>query len=100
MSRRLVVRPLAECDIAEAALWYDQQRAGLGAEFPQAVEEAITRAAAKPEHYRQLCRRPVVRRVLTDRFPYRVFFSATESVVVVHAVLHGARDDRVWQERL
>ena len=33
MSRRLIVRPKAEADIAEAALWYDEREAGLGLEL-------------------------------------------------------------------
>src|SRR5437879_2313463 len=34
-----------------------------------------------------------VRRVLTRRFPYRIFFSVVGETLYVHAVLHGARHD-------
>ena len=30
MSRRLIVRPEAEADLTEAALWYEAREAGLG----------------------------------------------------------------------
>jgi hypothetical protein len=40
-----------------------------------------------------------MRRVLTERFPYRVFFSIIGETLYVHAVLHGARDDRRWRGR-
>ena len=48
MSLRLVLRPEAESDIAEAALWYEQQRAGLGSEFIDEVSSAVERVLANP----------------------------------------------------
>ena len=47
-----------------------------------------------------ILRRHEVRRVLTERFPYRIFFSLKGDAVVVHAVLYGHRDDRYWKDRL
>jgi hypothetical protein len=29
----LIVRPLAEADVRDAAFWYESKRSGLGAEF-------------------------------------------------------------------
>lgn len=33
MSRRLIVRPKAEADITDAAVWYDSRDPGLGLEL-------------------------------------------------------------------
>ena len=44
MSWRLIVRPEAEADITDGALWYDEQRPGLGIAFTAAVRRAIRRA--------------------------------------------------------
>jgi hypothetical protein len=41
-----------------------------------------------------------VRRPLTRRFPYGVFFPTEPRRIVVLAVLHTARDPRVWQSRV
>ena len=38
--------------------------------------------------------------MLTKQFAYRIFFSLKDDAVVVHAVLHGHRDDRHWKDRL
>jgi hypothetical protein len=38
--------------------------------------------------------------VLASRFPYRIFFSVVGETLYVHAVLHSARHDRRWIERL
>ena len=37
---------------------------------------------------------------MTKRFPYLIFFSLKGDAVLVHAVLHGHRDDRHWKDRL
>jgi hypothetical protein len=37
----LVVRPVAEADITEAALWYERRATGLGTEFLRTVEAAL-----------------------------------------------------------
>jgi hypothetical protein len=41
----------------------------------------------------------MVRRALTRRFPYRVFFIVLPDAIVVFAVLHAARHDRIWKQR-
>ena len=98
MTRRLIIRPEAEADISDAALWYESQQKGLGENFLAEVRAAIDRAVANPRQYRRLRRRPEVRRVLTRRFPNRVFFILREDAVVVFRVLHGARHDRHWKQ--
>jgi hypothetical protein len=40
---RFIVRPAAEVDIAEAALWYDSRSIGLGADFLRAVDVCLGR---------------------------------------------------------
>ena len=52
MSRRLIVRPEAEADITEAALWYDERETGLGLEYTLEVRAAIRRALEDPLHWR------------------------------------------------
>ena len=100
MSRRLIVRPEAEADITEAALWYEDREAGLGLELTSEIGAAIERAIENPLIHLQLRRRPEVRRVLARRFPYRVFFIVRQDVIVIFAVLHAARHDRQWRQRL
>jgi plasmid stabilization system protein ParE len=99
MNRRLIVRAEAEADIADAALWYETQEADLGPEFLSEVHLAIARALNRPESFTRLRRNPTVRRVLTRRFPYRVFFIVRSDAIVVFAVLHAARHDRIWKQR-
>lgn len=100
MSRRLIVRPEAEADITEAALWYDAREAGLGLELTLEVRAAIRRGVENPLLYLLLRKRPEVRRILARRFPYRIFFIVRDDAIVVFAIIHAARHDRHWREQL
>lgn len=100
MSRRLIVRPEAEEDITAAALWYEDQAAGLGLGLALEIRAAIARAVQNPLIHLRLRRHPDVRRVLARRFPYRVIFIVREDAIVVFAALHAARHDRHWRKRL
>jgi hypothetical protein len=45
---RLVFRPAAAADLEEAFVWYEEQLAGLGAEFLHAAEVVLIRARSNP----------------------------------------------------
>lgn len=100
MPYRIVTRHEAEVDITDAAIRYHQQRSGLGNEFLAEIDAAITSAAANPVQYPRLRRKPEVRRVLTNRFPYRIFFIRRPQDIVVFRVLHSARHDREWKTNI
>ena len=72
----------------------------LGEQLIDEILAATRRAQENPELFRIVRRDGNVRRVLTKRFPYRIFFSVVDEILYVHAVLHGARHDRRWTERL
>ena len=100
VNRRLIVRPEAEADIVEAALWYESRVPDLGIGLVHEVGVVVGRVVESPSVFALLRRRPEVRRALTRRFPYRVFFLVRHDAVVVFAVMHAARHDRHWRERL
>ena len=43
MAADVIVRPLAEADVREAAYWYERKREGLGAEFTLELENVLFR---------------------------------------------------------
>ena len=100
MIRQIIVRGPAVEDVVDAAAWYEAHAPGLGEELIDEILRAIRRAGANPELFRIVQHKGEVRRVLTERFPYRIFFSIFSDTLYVHAVLHGARHDRRWTERL
>lgn len=100
MNHRVIVRHEAEVDIPDAAIWYQAQATGLGEAFLAESDAAIRRLAENPFRFACLRRRPEVRRVLMDRFPYRVFFVRREDALIVFRVLHSARHDREWKSNV
>jgi toxin ParE1/3/4 len=96
----LIIRPEAEADVAEAAVWYESREAGLGLEFMAEIRAAIRRAIEHPLAYSLLRKRPQVRRILSRRFPYNIFYIVASETIVVFAVLRASRHDKRWRERL
>jgi plasmid stabilization system protein ParE len=88
------VLPLAEADLRDACDWYGRQRPGLGDEFLQAVEEALRALEAHPERHPIYYRG--IRRILTRRFPFKLFYLIEADRVEVLRVLHAHRDHRRW----
>jgi len=48
---KLIFKPLAEIDIAEAAIWYNFQREGLGEEFLLALEAKFNEIQRNPYQF-------------------------------------------------
>jgi plasmid stabilization system protein ParE len=52
MTYKVVFRRAAQREFADAALWYEERRGGLGAEFASEVNRAIESAAQNPNRCR------------------------------------------------
>jgi plasmid stabilization system protein ParE len=103
MSRFLSFHIDASIEIQESAVWYDQQRPGLGEEFLATLEVQIEDLLHDPSRGSRLPGAPrssPVRRILLRRFPYGVLFVVKESEIRVIAVMHGKRKPGYWMARL
>ena len=95
MSWLLLVREEAERDLEAARDWYEHQRPGLGDEFLDEFAAAMRGLEANPKrehlYYRSF------RRVLFQRFPYKIFYQLIGERVVVFRVLHAkqAHEQRI-----
>jgi plasmid stabilization system protein ParE len=94
----MIVRSAAEADITDAALWYEERAAGLGAEFLRAVDVALTEIRRMPKRFPRVYED--VHRALVRRFPYAVYFTSTDDVLVVIACMHVRRDPSRWERRV
>lgn len=92
MSWRVIIRPNAEADLREAQLWYNSQRFGLGDDLLGEVKRAVGLLGVHPEQ------RPIYyngfRRLITNRFPYKLFYRVEGNRVIVFRILHAKRDHR------
>ena len=95
--RQLRVRPEAEADALEAALWYEAERPGLGAEFLQATRTAFRRIEEAPLQFPVVFRE--TRRAILHRFPFGVFFTLENDVPTIVAIVHLHRHPSSWEGR-
>lgn len=95
---RIEAEPTVEIDIEAAFEWYQAEQPGLGLEFLNQLRAVYHRILDGPLNYQEL--RSGIRRVLTKRFPYAIYFAIEDEVVLVVAVLHTARDPAEWQSRI
>lgn len=96
MALPLVFRKRVGKDLAGGYRWYEEQRAGLGEEFLAAVDASFDAIEEFPESFSSV--RGIVRRAIVHRFPYAVFYHVEPKRVVILAVLHTARDPRLWPQ--
>jgi plasmid stabilization system protein ParE len=97
MNRKLILRPEAEAELAEAVDWYETRGKGLGADFMRAVDATMATIHRSPDQYQII--RGQVRRAVLRRFPYSLIYVASEHEVIVPACFHGRRDPQRWIER-
>ncbi len=82
MKIRYTNRALLDVEIAFE--WYENQFPGLGLDFLDCIEERIRKIKDLPKVY------PIhhenFRRALVRKFPFSIFYTIEESVIVLHAV--------------
>jgi hypothetical protein len=97
VSRRLVWRPEALEEVAQAAQWYEERRSGLSAEFLRMLDATTAAVKRAPLHYPVIHR--TLRRALLRRFPYSLIFSVLDDEIVVLGCVHWRQSPRRWRSR-
>ena len=87
----------AETDVADAAAWYENQSAGLGADFLDEILATCNSIAENPQMYPVLHRD--TRRAVIHKFPFGLYYRVESGLVTIVAVMHGSRDPNKWQNR-
>jgi plasmid stabilization system protein ParE len=86
----LLKHPLVDCDLEEAALWYNLRGPDIAQRLINETEKAMRKAGADPFRF------PIsfgdYRRITIKGFPYALYFKVHENAVRVLAFVHGARD--------
>ena len=97
MKQLVMLRPAAEADIQATHDELERLQAGLGGRFVVRLGELLERLEATPELYGVVWQD--VRAVRLRGFRYVVYYRVLVDRVEVLAVLHGARDAPLWQQR-
>ena len=101
MDRLVRYHPLFDCDVREAAGWYDRRSPGLGDAFVDLVRKCVADVIADPERF--ALSPSDCRYIRVPRFPYVVLyvvlFDLADSELLMLGVLHTARSMEKWRER-
>ena len=76
----------------DAILDYIASQSPQGAKRVQARVQAIINLLASHPHMGVRTDDPTIRRLTTPPYPYLIFYEATETEIIIHAVRHAARD--------
>jgi len=99
VSRKLRNLRAAREEFAAAVRWFEEQRAGLGAEFYDEVLATTARLEAFPESGSPISPDGLTRRLFLPRFPYQIVYRLTPIEIVVLAVAHLKRRPNYWKDR-
>ncbi len=94
----LIFHPEADEEVIDAAQWYDGKNPGLGTEFLDEIDAAISRVSDAPEAYGIL--RHDIRCHRLHRFPHGMMYRVESGRVFVLAVMHLHRDPECWKDRM
>jgi len=89
---------LAQREVDDAVLWYEQQVQGLSRDFLDELDRVVRLVKSYPQMANQI--EPDIRRFLFTRFPYSLIYGIDEETIVVIAVAHQHRQPRYWADRL
>jgi len=89
---------LAEDEVDDAVIWYNEQVEGLGREFLDELDRAVRLVRRYPNATTEV--ESGIRRCVLARFPYSLIYGIEEESIVVIAVAHLHRQPRYWADRL
>src|SRR5688500_8368432 len=88
--RALLKNPLVDCDLEEAALWYNRRDPEVAERLVDATQKAMRLAATDPFRF-PVCFQEY-RRIKIPGFRYALYFKVQGETVRILALVHGARD--------
>ena len=95
---RVVFSPEARDDFEDAARYYDAQRPGLGDELRRELSNVLPKLRNATLNFPAL--RGDIRRLMLERFPYKLLYSVESDYVYVIAVAHRRRSPDYWINRV
>jgi plasmid stabilization system protein ParE len=84
----------ATIEVTEILDWYNEQNDFSAGEFHNDYLSSIEKLKANPQFYSYIHKQ--FRRLLMEKFPYKIIYEITGNKVIIYRVSHTSRDDRNW----
>jgi plasmid stabilization system protein ParE len=95
---RVRLHPAARVELREARRWYYERSPLSATAFAHAIDSAVSTIMEAPRQH------PLdqhgTRKLVTQRFPFNIFYLQSESDVVIVAVAHQKRRPGYWSSRV
>jgi plasmid stabilization system protein ParE len=88
----------AQSEYDQAVLYLEQRRKGLGSEFVEEFDRAVTMIQARPGTWPASS--PKTRRYLMHRFSYLIHYLTDGDRITIVAVAHPSRRPGYWLDRI
>lgn len=98
MAYKVIIKPLAENDIFEAADWFEEKNPSLSFDFILKISETLSLIRKNPHHFQKKYKNIHV--VFTSKFPFGIYYTIEKDIIFVHAVLHTKRNPQTGIERV
>lgn len=85
-------------ELRQAAKWYDQQQAGVGEQFLQAVGQGRDRLLHDPSA-RPIASKGIYRQFI-GQFPFDLLYRVRPTQIQIVAVAHHSRKPGYWRRRV
>ena len=95
---QVIQHPEATAELTAAGEFYERQLPTLGAQFLDAMDEAVAEIVAAPKRWRVLDAE--VRRYLVPRFPYAIYYRMHSDHIRILAFKHHSRRSAYWRDRI
>ena len=89
--------PEATREAEHAKSYLEPERAGLGVQFADELEQALDRIKTNPERF--AIERGRMRRCILTQFSYSIMFAILEDRIWVSAIAHHKRRSNYWRKR-
>jgi len=73
------------------------KKEGLGDEFVSEIEDTLKRIINNPKQYPKV--KKDIRKALTNRFSYGIFFVFKNYIINVLSIFHTSRNPDIWKKR-
>lgn len=95
---KLIFHPEARLEFREAIAYYESQTPGLGRRLKNEIAASLDKIARHP--FAGALVYSDIRRQVTLRFPYAIFYTVESTTIYVIAISHNSREPRYWRDRI